>query len=37
MHCSKTASLFDDLVGESEQLRWLFWAECLESQKINRP
>jgi hypothetical protein len=33
----QTASLFDDLVGESEQLRWQFWAECLESQKINRP
>jgi hypothetical protein len=32
----QTASLFDDLVGESEQLRWQFWAECFESQKINR-
>jgi hypothetical protein len=29
--------LFDDLVGKSEQLRWQFWAERLESQKINRP
>ena len=38
MHCSKQHHLFDDLVGESEQLRWQFWAECcLESQKINRP
>src|SRR5262249_31327163 len=26
-----------NLVGKSGQLRWQFWAERLESQKINRP